>query len=250
MRESGVKYSARVIEENDQPGAGWGLRVGIFQRQEHGAEEQIGEYHRNYLSLLHTFCPFQSGGLDYALFSPQYHVTRVMALPACKDIGGENPQAEGFCPTDYYVPSYVEVERSGSATPVPERRRINEPSEQLLVDHSEIRTWVNPVTKEAVESCSRSKPLTARLYYPFGFVAGCVWGDDTTWKIQFLDLSEVQRGIVRRDDRFGYIELPDRMRLREAVDMWDYGWDGEFSRIRIAVLKTFDVHTGEDHSQR
>jgi hypothetical protein len=55
--------------------------------------------------FFHTFCPFQIGDLDYALYSPQYHVTRVMELPACKDIGGEDLQGEGFCPTDFRGPT-------------------------------------------------------------------------------------------------------------------------------------------------
>jgi hypothetical protein len=44
--------------------------------------------------------------------------------------------------------------------------------------------------------------------------------------------------------------LPARLRLRDAVDMWDYWHDGEFSRIRIAVVKTFDVQTGQDYSPK
>lgn len=39
------------------------------------------------------------------------------------------------------------------------------------------------------------------------FVCGCVWGDDTSWKIQYLDLSRLEEGIIQREDRFGSIEL-------------------------------------------
>jgi hypothetical protein len=41
----------------------------------------------------------------------------------------------------------------------------------------------------------------------FGFVWGCHWGDDGSWKVQYLDLSRVQQGVVRREERFGYVEL-------------------------------------------
>lgn len=41
----------------------------------------------------------------------------------------------------------------------------------------------------------------------FGFVWGCHWGDDGSWKVQYLDLSRVQEGVVRREERFGYVEL-------------------------------------------
>ena len=98
MRESGVKYLARMIEKNNQPGEVGGLRVGIFQHREGGVEEPIGEYHRNYQVLFDTFSPFQIGGADYALYSPQYHVTRPLSLPSCQDIGGEAPQVPRLLP--------------------------------------------------------------------------------------------------------------------------------------------------------
>jgi hypothetical protein len=41
----------------------------------------------------------------------------------------------------------------------------------------------------------------------FGFVWGCIWGDDGSWKLQHLDLSHIRKGVVRRDERFGYLEL-------------------------------------------
>jgi hypothetical protein len=41
----------------------------------------------------------------------------------------------------------------------------------------------------------------------FGFVWGCHWGDDSSWKVQYLDLSQVQQGVIRREERFGYVEL-------------------------------------------
>ncbi len=52
-----------------------------------------------------------------------------------------------------------------------------------------------------------------------GFVAGCVWGDDSSWKIQYLDLSKIDQGILVRDDRFGYIELQNQQNLKDAIDL-------------------------------
>ena len=51
----------------------------------------------------------------------------------------------------------------------------------------------------------------------FGFVAGCYWGDDTSWKIHYLDLSQIEQGIIQRDERFGYIKLPPSMDLKDVV---------------------------------
>jgi len=75
-------------------------------------------------------------------------------------------------------------------------------------------------------------------HYPFGFAAGCIWGDDSSWKVEYLDVTEVENGIVKRDSRFGYIELPDGMALKQAVQAHEYGdtrEDDRSPRITIAV---------------
>lgn len=73
----------------------------------------------------------------------------------------------------------------------------------------------------------------------FGFVWGCVWGDDSSWKVQNLDLSAVQDGVIRRDERFGYLKLMslrcgDRVAGPPPEGQWDVrfgtgdaaaGWD-------------------------
>jgi hypothetical protein len=160
-------YYARVVERIDHGKRGWGyLRVAIIDRVDHA---QIGEYVRNYSTLFRTFYPFQLGGRWLALYSRHYTATRLMALPSCEDLGGEEPADAGFCPVDFYVP---------------------EPG--------------------------------------MGFVAGCIWGDDSSWKVQFLDLQEADKGIVKRDDRFGHLELADGWSLERAVEV-DQG------RIRIAA---------------
>jgi len=56
----------------------------------------------------------------------------------------------------------------------------------------------------------------------FGFIAGCYWGDDSSWKIQYLDLSDLEKGVVRRSDKFGYIHLPEGVSLSQAISLTDY----------------------------
>jgi hypothetical protein len=63
---------------------------------------------------------------------------------------------------------------------------------------------------------------------------GCVWGDDSTWKIQYLDLSQAEYGIIRRDDRFGYVELLEQMALAEAIDITDRTPDGGDLDVAVA----------------
>lgn len=84
--------------------------------------------------------------------------------------------------------------------------------------------------------------LSDWTWCPFGFVAGCVWGDDSSWKIQFLDLSRAAEGVLVRDDRFGYAEMPGRMGLREAVDLsvWKPGND----RIGLSTTRWFALNDG------
>jgi hypothetical protein len=90
------------------------------------------------------------------------------------------------------------------------------------------------------------------LYVECGFVAGCVWGDDSSWKIQYLDLSQVARGIVKRDERFGYIKLPVNMSLASAISTptYDPEPEGPCQRIAIAVEQQFEVATGKDVTER
>ena len=67
-----------------------------------------------------------------------------------------------------------------------------------------------------------SDPKTAET---IGFVSGCVWGDDSSWKIQFLDLSDIKNGNIKRDARFGYIELPNNLELKDTIDFSDWYYD-------------------------
>ncbi|MBL8112150.1 MAG: hypothetical protein JNK60_04650, partial [Acidobacteria bacterium] len=78
----------------------------------------------------------------------------------------------GFCPAGFYVPDWWDI-HDGSIIP-------GSPH------------W----------SADREWPLE-----PFGFVWGCHWGDDSSWKFQFLDLSGIEAGLIARDERFGYVEL-------------------------------------------
>ena len=184
-----IKYKAREIETIPNGEGCWNsYKIGVFKYRYKGdVEVKIGEYIRNY-SFLNTFYHFRKDGKDYALYSSDYTCTRVMELPSCNDICGEEESEFGFCPVEYYVP------------------------------------------KE-----SKGK---------FGFVAGCVWGDDSSWKIQFLDLSKIEEGIIKRDSRFGYICLPEGISLKHAINMSNYWEEGEEYTISIATGEVFDLKTG------
>lgn len=133
-------------------------------------------------------------GVSTPFYAPDYTATRVMSLPACEDLGGENPDAGGFCPVDYWV---------------------------------------------------ASDPALG-LDAQFGLVAGCVWGDDSSWKIQFLDLSKVAQGVVVRDERLGYLELADGHSLDDVVEVRRHDpasdWAGYWIEVQTTVR--LDVESG------
>jgi hypothetical protein len=236
-------YTAKVLGEiQNAPGTWHSLRVGVFRMSE-GNEEQIGEYTRNYTSLFRTFYPFTVANQAYALYSPYYTATRIMELPSCKDIGSEEPSSYGFCPVEYFVPAYVIREWTNWQDTI-QHTRVNNPKPDALLPkvNTYYRTHAETGERYTVEKPSHI--ITPLTFYPFGFVAGCIWGDDNSWKIQYLDLSEAEKGILKREERFGYIELPNNVTLRDAIDMSDYLYDDEYTTISITIQQRFKLDTG------
>lgn len=212
-------YTARVLEKvPTKPGCWEYEKIGIFREG-----VQIGEYVRNYSSFMDTFHHFRLNGKDLALYSPDYTSTRLMELPSCKDIGGEPRDGNGFCPTGYYVPSYLEHEFDIKGEK--HRYRIYEPEPADFKDEDKDRV------------------VSDLLFCDFGFISGCVWGDDSSWKIQYLDLSQADKGILNRDERFGYIQLPAKVELKDAIDM--DGYEQGFTGIRISTMAHYDLKTGK-----
>lgn len=177
------------------PGRWKYLRVTVLQRTPSGSTK-VGEYARNYSAMYHTFHPFQQEGKWFALYSRDYTATRIMELPSCRDLGGEEPHSHGFCPVDYYVPYQ---------------------NERVI----------------AANQCGR-----------FGFVSGCVWGDDSSWKIQFLDLSNISSGVIVRKEMFGYLAMPrGTHRLSECVSLTSF-YPPDTPVIALTAEISFNVVTG------
>lgn len=175
-----------------------------------------------------TFCPFQHDDRWYALYSADYTATRVMSLPECRDIGGEEPCPSGFCPIEYYVPRY------------------------------RVKSWEQPTTGKTAkvyvfDNNDRFRPSrdtpdnTVYHYGPWqflatGFVAGCQWGDDASWKVEMLDLSGVADGVITRTARFGHFELPHRGSLRDALDF--FYWTPDDPVLTIVRQEQRNLATG------
>lgn len=167
------KYFVRGKPKPNRPGTWDSTIVEVFRRGDSGtAPVKICEYER-FHSLFQTFGPFRQGDRDFALISSDYTRTSVLDLQSGRIAAEEpDPGSMGFCPVGFYVPDWWDV------------------NDDSIIPGSEY--WN--------EKCEW--PTGA-----FGFVWGCIWGDDGSWKVQHLDLTQVQQGMVRRDDRFGYVEL-------------------------------------------
>ncbi len=206
-------FTAKPIEEIEKGEKYWNYQnIGVFD-----GETKIGEYKRNYSSFMKTFYPFKKNGNWYALYSSNYTATRIMSLPDCKDIGGEEKDTWGFCPVEYYIPEY------------------NQCSFKYKDTEEKFQCF-------DFKTCEECAPLETQCFTEFGFIAGCVWGDDSSWKIQYLDLSQADKGIIKREDKFGYIELLDSLSLKESISMRMA--EDKIDRFEIATARCYDLGTG------
>lgn len=203
-RERYTQRSGAVDNGPDQMG---GQDVTILREAVCGDPEVAGRYHRNYAGRL-PFEVFRQGTREYALISPDYTATSVMDLITGEIVAAEEPGGGGFCPVGFYVPDWHDV-HDGSILPG------------------------SSYWKDAYE-------------WPrgdIGFVWGCHWGDDESWKIQVLDLSGVAEGHLKRDDRFGYVELAARRDLQpqDFIHCWPDGGDVS---IRLSTEHSFRLSDG------
>ncbi|HVW03039.1 MAG TPA: hypothetical protein VHB77_21945 [Planctomycetaceae bacterium] len=212
-------YFVRSTPKPNGPGFIDSTIVEVYRRlQTDNSREKICEYVRNY-SLLQTFEPFRQGGREFALISRDYTMIAVLDLSSGTIIAAES--VGGFCPVGFYVPDWWDV-NDGSDIP-----------------------------GSASWSADDEWP-TGR----FGFVWGCIWGDDSSWKVQYLDLSRITEGIIIREERFGYVELATSGYtspcLRETlpagnsapphfIDLSKY--NGK-TTLRFAVDMDFDIDSG------
>ena len=220
---AGQKYHAKATIKANK--AGWDYSiVTIFD----GAAE-IGSYERNFPSFgEQTFEPFEIDGAWYALYSRHYTCTRVMSLPGCRDLGGEEPHAHGFCPVELYVPRYKSVVRINENGEPSESWKFEDEGEKYDCDKTD--SFGNSVTVGSWQSLG------------IGFVAGCLWGDDSTWKLEVFDLSRAAQGILSRSARFGHLQLANKFPLAKAVRLHRY--PPASLRADILQRQEWDVTSG------
>lgn len=207
---SGSPFSAQTSLIDNGPGKWASTRVELFRNG-----NPIGEYIRNYSSLaLETFYPFMSkSGQWYALYSTHYTALRVMKINeySIEDWCGEEPSSYGFCPTDLYVPQYAII------------NEILE-TDNRYQTYDEFSSYLTDQTSSKVE------------YAEFGFLAGCVWGDDGSSKLKYINLQQVDQRLIEIEEKFGYWELPDALSLKECIVFGD-----SLSHLQILKAEWLDL---------
>ncbi|WP_095200558.1 hypothetical protein [Mesorhizobium carmichaelinearum] len=224
---SARRFRVEVIEEQPRSGFVGEVTVNIFD-----GDSWVGAYRRNYPSFgEETFEPFEIDGAWYALYSSDYTATRVMSLPDCRDLGGEEPASDGFCPVELYVPRYRKVMYTQRATGEQKEKWVFEARAEtykLQEDNAYDYGW----------------SIGPWLSLSTGFVAGCIWGDDSTWKVQVFDLSEAAKGKIVRTERFGHLELAEGISLADSLDFDRHMPHWEL-RATVIRRERRDVATGK-----
>lgn len=185
-------FSIEVSEIKNEPGVWDSTKVAIFR-----GEDFIGEYIRNMSDYSKsTFYPFMVAGAWYALYSADYTATRIMKLneKSIEDWCGEDSDPHGFCPTEFYIPRYIHTSPNAFSV-------------DCDIDQSTFDLYMQSPNMVTTESCD------------FGFLSGCVWGDDSSWKLKYVDLSRVPEKELSITEKFGHWVLPDSLTLKECVTM-------------------------------
>ena len=223
-----MTYTLRTPKVDNGPGYWNSLLVEILLDG-----TKVGEYTRNYHCMYNTFVPFQREGKWYAVYSKDYTSTRVMSLPDCKDLSGEEHSTYGFCPVDFYVPSLWDLNEEAK-----EYKEKNNLSDDTLITDAIIEAIKNYIREKyaayltLIDSDIKSLDASYKEMGTFGFLSGCFWGDDCSWKIRYLDLSDLNN--IKEDDRFGYIEQSENT-LKESI-----GKVSEYIHIKTELCFNID----------
>lgn len=176
-----------------------------------------------------TFCFFRKNGKDLALYSKDYAAIRVMELPSCKDLGGYDEDSCGFCPVEIFVPYF----KRG------------------------VFTYNDGTTLKTKQYCSKTCAETYLLksdtedfeFIDFGLVSGCVWGDDSDWKVQHVDIREADKGIIKLSDMFGYHPLPNLdLDMEDMIHFDDFDCkegELEITQVTIPTYVTYRFKDGK-----
>jgi len=215
-----------------------------------GGEEKgkvVYEYDRNY-SMMKTFEPFRQlqNGVwrDYALISPQYTRFEVVDLESGTVVAVEpyptitqewldriddKHKIDGGWASEYKVGD----ERAGWGF-CPVEFRVFDWRERYT-DESPTKTFPFGDEERTMYSDEEINALTGQ----WALYTGCVWGDDSSWKLRYIDLSRIREGIVTSEEKFGYFPLGT------SLDKIDY--DAEMDGFTMNLEVTTSRKTGKSY---
>lgn len=205
----------------------------------------IGGYERNYNSqgmAADTFYPFQYNNDWYALYSKDYTATRVAKLTdTFEDWCGEERHTNGFCPTEFYVPrsNVFEMQQPETGWKFAYRTFDNEYSskEKLMAEF-----YGREMDADGFREELHISRFIKQEYLSLGFLSGCVWGDDSSWKLRFIDLSKLDQKILTITEKFGYWELPELQQLHECVKIDAWYEDPTKAWIKLTGTQSFSLY--------
>lgn len=216
----GTPFTVEAESVENAPGTWNSTKISIFRD-----DVLIGEYLRNYSSFgALTFCPFKIDNQWYALYSAHYTTMRVMKLydDHIEDWCGQDVDSNGFCPVEIYVPRYRMVKGSFESDSKTQ----------------EFETYAVDCDYKTEDEFSEDMPeFDVEQHCNFGFVCGCIWGDDSSWKIRYIDLSKISDKELIVTEKFGYWEMPGKLTLRECIDMSN--WEPKCPTI--GLIKTEQI---------
>jgi hypothetical protein len=192
-------------------------RIGGNEKNE-AVAATVGTFHYGYSGgIQNIFKPFKHKGKWYCTYATSYTCLSVACLDKDQlvhvaDVPGDLA-ADGFCPAEAGVPFRIDCE------------------EGLYADW-DLDGWdfTNPsANRMNAEFCD------------FGFYCGCVWGDDSSYKLKFIDFRDLEQGkIYTPEEPLDYYELPQNVSLEDAVtDMWILKEDPSFVQFSATTFKTF-----------
>lgn len=189
------RYRVETARVSNGPGH-WDSCVGTVLDTAYQKPRVVATVTRDYPNF--PYEPFRQGDRDYMLVAPHHTGTSVLDLATGEIVAAEPVAAGGFCPVGFHVPDWWDV-HDGSILPGSQY-------------------W---------------QPEYEQPSGLYGFVWGCVWGDDSSWKVQHLDLSRVADGVLQRDDRYGYVPLATNSSTPpDFIDVWSDDRTVTFSVLR------------------
>lgn len=220
-------FSVESVKIPNKSGTWASTKISIFREK-----ILIGEYIRNYDGFgTDTFCPFKVNNEWYALYSANYTCVRVMKLHSnrIEDWCGEET-VTGFCPIEIYIPKYIHSQFT-----------LNDDNSSVSdifyvdcdYDINEFRDiFLNKEEFISLDSCN------------FGFISGCIWGDDSSRKLRYIDLSQIENKILKIESKFGYWELPQKRKLHEVIHMDD--WEPGSCHIVIDKMERVNLRDNNE----